>query len=161
MARRPEKLGTDRARGWGLVANLPGWSSRRPSRVLIEVDDGAEAFARLRVLEAAGYHVSWCPGPDGHRGRRCPLVSEGSCPLVDDADVVVTALGLHHAATRDVLAALARARPELPVVVEAPAPSAERWADAVGDRAVICAPTSSTELVAAVADALQEAPARR
>ena len=161
MARRSEQLGRDHAQGWGMLANLPGWSARRAPRVLVEVGDGAEAFARLRVLEAAGYHVSWCPGPDGHPARRCPLVTDGSCPLVDAADVVVTALRLHQASTRDVLDAIARARPDLPVVVEATAPSAARWADAVGDRPVICAPTSSTELVAAVGEALREAPALR
>ena len=161
MARRPQKLGTDQARGWGLLANLPGWSARTAPRVLVEVDDGAEAFARVRVLEAAGYQVSWCPGPDGHPARRCPLVTEGACPLVDAADVVVTALRLHDRSAREVLAALARARPELPVVVEAPASSAEQWAADIGDRAVVYAPTSSTELVAAVGEALREAPARR
>ena len=160
MSRRPEHLGRDHAAGWGLLANRPGWSARRAPRVLLEVDDGAEAFARLRVLERAGYHVSWCPGPDGHPTRRCPLVTEGSCPLADDADVVVTALRLHHDSTREVLGALARAKPELPVVVEATAPSAKRWAAAVGDRPVVYAPTSSTELVAAVGEALREAPPR-
>ena len=160
MARRPERLGRDRAVGWGLLTNLPGWSTRPAPRVLVEVDDGAEAFARVRVLEAAGYHVSWCPGPDGHPARRCPLVHEGTCPLVDAADVVVTALRLHHESTRDVLDALARTKPDLPVVVEAAGPAAERWSAAVGDRTVVCAPTSSTELVAAVGEALREAPAR-
>jgi hypothetical protein len=159
MARRPEELGRNYARSWGVRVDSTGLSAKGSPRVLLEVDDGAEAFARLRVLEAAGYHVSWCPGPDGHPARRCPLVCDGACPLVDTADVVVTSLRLHRASTRDVLDALARSRPELRVVVEATAPSAAQWAETVGDRPVLYAPTSSTDLVAAVGDALRQAAA--
>lgn len=60
------------------------------TRVLLEVKDPAEADSYWRFLGRHGYDVSWCPGPTA--SSTCVLVEDGHCPLVEQADVVLTAL---------------------------------------------------------------------
>jgi hypothetical protein len=134
--------------------NHPSRYSRRPARVLVEAEDGAEAFARLRMLQIAGYDGAWCPGPERRGTRGCPLVNAGHCPMVDDADVVVTSLRLDHDAARLVLEAMDRHHPQLPVVIETTSSSAEEFAPLVGCHRVVAAPTTPADLVSAVAEAL-------
>ena len=134
--------------------NHPSVYAGRPPRVLLEMRNGGEAFARLRLLQTAGYEVSWCPGPEGHPVRRCPLMNGDVCPLVESADVLVCALGLDQQSGREVLDALHRTRPELPVVVETTASQAERWEPLVAHHRVVNAPTSAKDLVTAVNQAM-------
>jgi hypothetical protein len=129
-------------------------ATHRPARVLVECGDGAAAFARMQVLHAAGYEVSWCPGPDGHPVRRCPLINGAECPLVERADVVLSSLGLQHEAARLVLEAADLTHPELPVVVETSDSSAEEWTSVVGSHLLVSAPATGDDLVTAVTAAL-------
>ena len=84
--RRLRKLGIDEAANWPRLT--PGDASR--PRVLVEVKDPAEADSYWRFLGRHGYDVSWCPGPSATSS--CVLVEEGHCPLVEQADIVLTAL---------------------------------------------------------------------
>ena len=58
--------------------------------VLVEGRGAAadDAIVRLRRL---GYEVARCDGPTER--SPCPLLTRGTCPLVDAAEVVVNALG--------------------------------------------------------------------
>jgi hypothetical protein len=84
--RRHSRLGTDEAANWPRLT--PADEPR--TRVLLEVKDPAEADSYWRFLGRHGYDVSWCPGPTAT--STCVLVEEGHCPLVEQADVVLTAL---------------------------------------------------------------------
>ena len=74
----------------GTDGDTPPWPHPRTGpRVLVEVPGGrwfAEGWAR-----DAGLDVVVCPGP-GARRRPCPLLADGTCRLVDGADVIVPAL---------------------------------------------------------------------
>lgn len=129
----------------------------KPPRVLVEAEDPAAAFARLRILAAAGYEVAWCEGPEGHRFRQCPLVRGAPCALVDSADVVVTCLGMEHSSARQILSSIDR-RGTRPVVVETTLESADRWMGDVGPHRVVAAPATPRELLGAVTEALRSRP---
>jgi hypothetical protein len=128
--------------------------ARRAPRVLVEAEDRAEAFARLRILQKAGYDVAWCPGPSSSPFRHCPIVRGASCPLVDSADVVVSCLGVEHLATRQVLRSMDSSPSGPPVVMETTEEAASRWNETVGRHRVIAAPTTPFDLVTAVNEAL-------
>ena len=70
---------------------LPGWSpTRSRPRVLVEGVRGmwwGEGYAR-----DAGLELRMCPGP-GDDLERCPVIRGEECPMVADADVVVTQFG--------------------------------------------------------------------
>jgi hypothetical protein len=126
---RRKLLGRDHARRWNHRNGVPDGVRRH---VLIEEPDVAEAFASWCLLDGHGYAASWCPGPVGPPRGRCPLVESGRCGLVEDADLVVTSLGLHREPCRDVVAAIRAVYPEKPVVIEAPQQLLERWAPLFG-----------------------------
>lgn len=131
-------------------------NERRPT-VLVECGDGGAAFARIQLLQAAGYRVSWCPGPDGHPVHRCPLVNGTECPLVARADVVVSSLGLDHEGARAVLQAADTTHPGLAVVIETSDASADTWKSVVDSHQLVSAPASASDLVTAVTEALAAA----
>ncbi len=89
MCRTNRYLGRDEAAAW------PGQSSAASGRrtALFESDDGAEAVAVDRILGDMDIDTMWCPGPGRDHGRRCPLVQEGHCELMDRADFVINNLG--------------------------------------------------------------------
>ncbi len=97
--RRP--LGKDFARGWKDTTR--GGENDGP-RVLFESPDGAEAHAAWKLLQRHGYRVTWCPGPHGGFSPECALSTTGHCTLVDEADVVVSALDLRDASSQEVVA---------------------------------------------------------
>jgi hypothetical protein len=66
----------------------------------IGADRGADEWDRF---ESLGHQVLVCPGPG--ETRRCPLVEEGSCAMVDAADGVVFRLDLDDPYHRRVLGA--------------------------------------------------------
>lgn len=70
----------------------PGWpEDEAGQRVLVEQRswfDG-EMIAGLRT---AGAVVRICLGPRSSTGRTCPLVTDGTCRLAEDADVIVPLL---------------------------------------------------------------------
>jgi hypothetical protein len=137
-------------------------------RVLIENPDRADLWAHADVLRKAGYDVAMCGGPTAGAERApwfrrllrpdpqpqehpertvCPLVTEGHCPLVDGADVVVSTTRL--ADGREILAALsARTSPVL--VVEGTSFDLERDSDVTGGSVEIPLPVLPQQLVEAV-----------
>ena len=147
------------------------WSepSGKP-RVLIENPDGADLWAHADVLREAGYEVAMCAGPtvearnvpwfrrrplpwgspspvELERHTLCPLLSEGNCPLVEGADVVVSTTQLTD--SREIVAKLS-ARTSPAVVVEGTSFDLERDRDAVGDPVEIELPVLPHGLVEAV-----------
>ncbi len=84
--RSKRRLGVDEAAGWP----RPTSDVDARSRVLLEVSDPAEADSYWRLLGRHGYDVSWCSGPTA--SSSCVLLEEGHCPLLEQADFVVTAL---------------------------------------------------------------------
>ena len=116
------------------MADQPdGWGPRdgRP-RVLIEGHDGSITWAQQRVLEDAGYGVRSCPGPHDLPGKRCPLVTDGRCALVEGTDAILTSLRSNDPGERCVLEALATRDGAPPVAIEVTPASGERL-DAVID----------------------------
>lgn len=86
MHRRQRKLGIDEAANWPRQSED---GEERP-RVLLEVKDPAEAWSYWRLLGGHGYDVSLCSGPTATHA--CALVVDQHCPLLEEADFVVTAL---------------------------------------------------------------------
>jgi hypothetical protein len=124
--------------------------SGRP-RVLIENPDGADLWAHADVLREAGYDVAMCGGPSAeteqHERTVCPLVTEGRCPLVEGADVVVSTTRLTDG--REILGRLsARSSPAL--VVEGTSSDLKRHSDVIGDSLEITLPVLPQQLVEAV-----------
>jgi hypothetical protein len=137
-------------------------------RVLIENPDGADLWAHAEILREAGYEVAMCGGPTpepehvpwlrrlyeadplaGERPERtfCPLLTEGHCPLVEGADVVVSTTALTD--SREILATLgARSSPAL--VVEGTSADLEREHDAIGNGVELSLPVMPQQLVEAV-----------
>ena len=138
--RRP--LGEDFAERW---SGKPAGGDERPS-VLFESHDGAEAHAAWKLLERHGYRTMWCPGPMGGFSPRCTLTATGSCPLVDQADAVVSALDLRDARCKEVAHALNVVAADTRVVVLARG-SAARWSAELPACEVVAGPLSAEVLV--------------
>jgi hypothetical protein len=137
-------LGKDFARGWHDTTR-DGDRDDGP-RVLFESPDGAEAHATWKLLQRDGYRVTWCPGPQGGFSSECALTTIGHCSLVDEADVVVSALDLRDPSSQEVVRGLNEAASHTPVVVVASRGAAPRWADELPDCTVLSGPLSSKVL---------------
>lgn len=149
------RLGRDQAEGWSQRSEPSGASDAEADasdapKVLLESGDGAEAHALWRLLRRNGYDVSWCPGPRAHDARGCPLVESGHCDLVDEADVVLCSLNLADPSTRQVLEAHHRHEPARTVLVAAPRPLADRYADVIDGSDVVAVPLTGEGVVEAV-----------
>ena len=70
------------------------------SGTVLDVNPGATSV-EYPALESKGHEVIVCKGPGV--SRRCPLVEQGSCALVDAADGVVFRLDLDDPYNRDIL----------------------------------------------------------
>lgn len=135
-------------------------------RVLIENPDRADLWAHADVLREAGYDVAMCGGPTAqtenvrwfrrwtgpqptdHQERVvCPLLTEGHCPLVEGADVVVSTTQLGD--SREILAKLT-ARSSLGVVVEGTSSDLARDGDVTGGSVEITLPVLPHQIVEAV-----------
>jgi CheY-like chemotaxis protein len=66
---------------------------RTNPRVLVVEDDPDRGEALQGWLEAEGFDVTTCPGPEAP-SFVCGGDRTGSCPLIEDADVVVLNCGL-------------------------------------------------------------------
>ena len=98
--------------------------------VLIENARGDARRAQQDDLVAGGFDVTTCAGPGRLAGDPgCDLVTTGGCALVEAADVLLYDLDLDEPTDREVLRAVRRMRPELPVVVEVPGDTARRHRD--------------------------------
>jgi hypothetical protein len=139
----------------------PGeWPARTGrSRVLVEDPDGAELWAHAAILRDCGYEVATCTGPTGAEGwptgpdgetLRCPLVEDGHCALVEDADVIVTSCQVGH--SEELLGALG-AHAASPVLFEAPKPCFDQYRRVAGDADLIAFPVTEASLRTAVAEA--------
>ncbi len=118
--RRPHKLGTDQAAQWPRLAD-----EKRPRhRILLEVVDPAEATSYWRFLGDLGYEISWCPGPSA--SSSCVLVTDGHCPLIERADIVVTTLDPEDTYNRPVLGRLHNRSPVKSTIAVPPVTSAKR-----------------------------------
>ncbi len=149
-------LGRDFTRGWARRATT-GDAGPRGTKVLVEEPDGAEAFAYWHLLTDNGYSVAWCPGPDGPTGGRCALVATGHCKLVEEADVVVSSLGIDHESSRDILQEIRRLHPETPVVIQASRREFTRWADLFDGESDLRVPVTGRALL----DSVEQAVAHR
>jgi hypothetical protein len=142
--RRP--LGEDFARGWPDELHDEGGAPL----VLFESPDGAEAHAAWKLLRRNGYRMTWCPGPQGGFSPECALSATGHCPLVDEADAVVSALDLRDPLCEEVVRALDAQAPETPVVVVSEKRSMAHWAEEAPDCEVIAGPLSSKVMIRAL-----------
>lgn len=99
----------------GTTGSTPTWAgSAAGRRVLVESPGGrwpAEDAAR-----DAGLDVLTCPGPGPN--HPCPVLEGGTCPLVDDADVVVVRSPPGDDRWAALLAAHRERHPHLAVVLE-------------------------------------------
>ena len=139
--RRP--LGSDFARGW---RDTTRDGDEDGPRVLFESPDGAEAHATWKLLQRHGYRVTWCPGPRGGFSPDCALSASGHCALVDEADVVVSALDLKDTASQEVVRGLNEAVSRTAVVVVASRGAASHWSGELPDCTVVSGPLSSKVL---------------
>jgi GNAT superfamily N-acetyltransferase len=98
MRRLLERLGyvtIDRPDGESMRAivatddTTPTWPAGDRPRILVEADGGH--WPDEQALRDEGHDVAVCPGPGGRRVP-CPLTVGLACPLVEGADLVVTAL---------------------------------------------------------------------
>ncbi|MCZ7531494.1 MAG: hypothetical protein M5U31_14865 [Acidimicrobiia bacterium] len=134
-----------------------GSESGRP-RVLLVIDDVTELDAVAEILADAGYDVATCEGPDKSARKKCDLLASGTCALVERTDVVYYGLRMTDADHREVVASLAQRFPDTPVILEAPAPTLERFADLVRGHHLVRFPATRDAVLEAVGSVL-DAPA--
>lgn len=124
---------------------------RRPvAHVLLEAPDGPEGTRLWRELTERGYEVSWCPGPEGPPPAWCPLMSGHPCDLVEESDVVVSALGLRRTECREVLAHIGIVHPRAKVIVEASGSEMTRHATLLSRHVALRSPVAAGELAEAI-----------
>jgi len=121
-------------------------------RVLIEAGDWALEKSLARILQQAGYATASCDGPES--GIRCRLVAGGGCSGCREADVVVHALRHSDSRNREVLLEIRKRFPDLPLIVEVPAPRVERFPDDFDGCIVIPQPMTTELLLRALSEAL-------
>jgi DNA-binding NtrC family response regulator len=137
----------------GRQAHVPAFGSEPTEqvRVVIEHTDDAARFVEERVLRDAGYEVVGCGGPGELPGAACPVTLGGDCPAVAEADIVVTSFRVESRAGAEILRALRRRYPEVPLVVEAPPAAVQRYPEELEGCYVIY-PLTAERLVAALAE---------
>lgn len=89
-------------------------------RVLVEHHDPTIAAAVGNLLEAEGYEVSTCSGPNERRRRQCPLATGADCPQAEHADAVVFGLDITDEDDRAVLQSWRVLHGNIPMIVELP-----------------------------------------
>ena len=124
-------------------------------RVLVELDDVTELDAVAGILRDAGYDVATCEGPDRVAHTQCDLARTGACTLAERTDLVYHGLRLTDENHREVLASLGERFPDTPVIVEAPAPALERYADLVRGHHVVRFPATREAVLEAVGSVLE------
>ncbi len=131
----------------------PVWSGRVGCRVLIEASDWAKQDSLSRLLQQAGYQTATCDGPEGTNSR-CPLVAHGTCDACHHSDVVIHAFRHSDPRNREVLMNLRSRFPDTPIIVEVPAPRAERYPADFEGCSVISQPMTAESLLDAIVEAL-------
>ena len=131
----------------GRRTKAPEWRSGHDGkRVLIESDDETQAWRFQRLAELNGWSALVCPGPGGCT-QGCPLLAEGACRAVDEADVVVYNLDLDEVTNRSVLWGHRPFRSMRPVIVASDAPTAATYENVLDGLSVFRGPVRGTELV--------------
>lgn len=105
------------------------------------------------LLDRHGYETMWCPGPTRRHDRECSLVRTGHCPLVERADVIVSALDQNDGTCAEVARHLdsAAGHPgSTPVVVVVTPRSAEEVAATLPHCDVVSGPLSSKTVLRSV-----------
>lgn len=97
-------------------------------KVVVESARFESRTALVSSLEAAGFDVETCAGGRHMHTGACPLVETSDCTLVAGASAVVHDLDLEDPDDREVLLTLRARYPDLPVVVETPTRTAQRYA---------------------------------
>lgn len=96
----------------------PRWETdARGRRVLIEHRDPRVREVLALRLEEHGYRVLTCPGPDAEdAGVSCPVLCDATCPAVEEADAVISALDPTDPTSSALVEAIHRTHPHLPVL---------------------------------------------
>ncbi|MDX1657816.1 MAG: hypothetical protein R3343_03250 [Nitriliruptorales bacterium] len=131
---------------------LPVWSGGGGPRVVIENHDADAAQAVATLLRDRGFDVAICGGPLREGTSACPLLEEGTCAVVEDADAVLYDLDPDRARDRTLLALMQRWYPGKTVVTELSHAKARRYEDLLADVYVV-APYSPEHLRDAVVEA--------
>ncbi len=121
--------------------------------VVVENPRRSAGLAQAEALEAAGYGVTYCPGPSALAGGICPAVDGVGCPLVAGADAVLYDLDLDDPHSRDVLIRLRHGYPDTQIVVEVPGDVVRENPELLQGCHVVM-PYDMERLVQAVGDAL-------
>lgn len=85
-------------------------------RVLVEAPS-PWSFPVKEALTIPGVAVTYCPGPAWGTRLPCPVTVGCACWRAEEADVVISALGLGEREGREIVAGLRQRYPDLPVVV--------------------------------------------
>ncbi len=118
----------------GTSGATPTWPARAERRPRILVEAAAGRWPGEDAARAAGFEIRTCRGPSEHRA--CPMLSGGTCALVDDADVVIVQMPPAAAVARELIAAHGR-HPERELIVPAfgsPGPDGCETGEEVVDR---------------------------
>jgi DNA-binding NtrC family response regulator len=132
----------------------PKATTGRP-RVLVETPLAPWHWLVKQALSLSDYDVRLCGGPDAQPDHECPLAGGRACPMAEEADVVVTGLGLDDPRTRDIVAALRAEHPATPVIVLTKQGEARRHADLLAGCEIVMFPWTTTKLSGAVSSALK------
>jgi hypothetical protein len=132
------------------------------TRVFIEDADPDRYRIAAQVLEHAGYQVGpFCGGSHFHEAvfqdrpvPPCPLVKQGGCSLLEQADVIIFRYDLESPKNRVVLDLIRHRYAQTPVVVEASADEQAQFSQLLAGYRVVTAPAMLDELVDAVRVAL-------
>ncbi|KAA0234876.1 MAG: hypothetical protein JJLCMIEE_01053 [Acidimicrobiales bacterium] len=114
------------------------------TKVLLAYPRHATPSVPAGILEAAGYCVSVCESEDD---ERCPLVAEGYCAVVDDADLIISALGVARDRTQRILSEIDEKHPDKAVLVFANAGDHDSLHRLPERHTVVAPPHSRQELL--------------
>jgi len=150
-------VGQDLTREVSMIRSIepPHFDNPTGQRVLIEAADWALEKSLAHILQQAGYVTASCDGPES--GVRCRLVAGGGCSGCREADVVVHTLRHSDLRNREVLLEIRKRFPDLPLIVEVPAPRVERYPDDFDGCIVIPQPMTEALLLSALSEALGQA----
>jgi hypothetical protein len=131
------------------VHEVPPWQATARTRVLIEHPDRSVLWGYRTALVDGGYEVATCTGPgsDDVDVVRCPLLEDGSCPLVEGADIVLSTCSL--ARSDEILDRLLAAG-TAEIVFELPEPTKPRYRTFDGLVSFLTDPVTETSLMSAV-----------
>jgi hypothetical protein len=143
----------------GTAGAAPSWPADAPHpRVLVE--GASSAWPGALAAQRDGMSVLICPGPERGRVHPCPLLHQGHCPLVDEADAVIVALPRVARSTEPLLDAHAAGDPDQPLALSRPLH--QFYGDIPGRTMFTIDPDASADdAVAAIRGALDEADSDR